>query len=256
MKKSLYLTFDIEPFWTNIPTRYDRSAWDFLTDDSRYWTEYIVDCCLKNHFNATFFIVGEWARRNSEIVRHISRYEQFEIGCHSYWHEDMSTKSQSEFLSDVIKGKELLESITRRPIVRFRAPSFSLTHEQLDLLKIAGYKLDSSITQASRFYGSSDAILGTPEGLTEVPFIGCNFLGKEYTVLGGGYLRMIPENFLRYLLNYELGNMVYLHPHDFPNTIHSFKNLNFSENLRKRIRFGNTIEKLKIINQKYYFKSL
>ena len=44
----IYLTFDIEPFWTNIPQRYDRQAWDDLDDASNFWTLKFINYCLQS----------------------------------------------------------------------------------------------------------------------------------------------------------------------------------------------------------------
>lgn len=253
-EKQLYFTFDIEPFWTNIPSRYPRSQWESYNDRSDYWTNIFIDFCEENNFSATFFIVGRWAQLHRTTVRRISNNKNFEIGSHSFWHEDMSLMSNANFVDDIRISKEILEEITSTSIVRFRAPSFKISYDQYKLLEDVGYKIDSSMSAAARLHGTKFKNLET--NLDIIPFEGLHFLGKNITVLGGGYLRLIPIRILNSLLDLKIGNMIYLHPHDLPDEIEAFSNFTYSENFRKKIRFNNMFEKIRLISRKFEFISL
>ena len=208
-----------------------------------------------NRLPATFFFVGRWAEDNPEIVKRVAKNPLFEVGSHSFWHEDMVLKDDNEFFADVLASKVLLERLCGREIVRFRAPSFSIKVEQYSLLTKAGYKIDSSATNAFRLYGGGRDDRQF-EGLESVVFRGANVLGKNYTVLGGGYLRVLPLGLLKLISKTYIGNMVYLHPVDLPNKIERFGELNCWENFRKLARNGDMFRKLdylrKIISSKLY----
>lgn len=256
MKRKLYLTFDVEPFWATIPCSYSRSAWDELTDHSPKYTKDFINFCQVNNYSATFFIVGEWARRHQEIVKEISEHKNFEIGSHSLWHEDLSLKNDHDFITDVKTSKEIIEDISGKAIRRFRAPSFSLRHDQLRLLTRCGIDIDSSCTSARRLYGGSFKPEPGLNTLKEVPFEGFKVLGQEITLLGGGYLRIIPPLILSLLTAKQIGNMLYLHPHDLPQKLNSYRAMSVKANFLRRARVGNMYKKLEILNKNHDFEAL
>lgn len=250
----LFLTFDVEPFWTNIPVRYSRDSWKTENDSSVFWTNAFIEYCEKNNLSATFFIVGKWAQLNEKVVKRIAKNLNFKLGSHSFWHEDLAIKSDKDFLEDVSSSKKIIEDLTSLEITRFRAPSFSISFNQFYLLEEAGYKIDSSMSLAKRIYGTEYKPINTSIKL--VPFEGAELFGRNLTLLGGGYLRLMPTSILRLFSNRYLGNMVYLHPHDLPNKIDRFDKFTSSENLRKTIRFGDMFKKLDVLSNNRGFKAL
>ena len=205
---------------------------------------------------ATFFFVGLWAKKYPDAVKMASK-QGHTIGSHSFMHEDLSEKEDEILLMDLLSSKKIIEDIIGMPVVHFRAPSFSIRDNQIKIIQKAGYKYDSSTTEALRFYGG----LNTPNSnndhtLRLIPFKGMEIFGKNLTILGGGYLRLIPEWLLRPLCKYNIGNMVYLHPVDFETSICWYSFLSFSSNLRKNIQFGRMSNKLKILSEHYEFSGL
>ena len=254
--RELYLTFDVEPFWTNIPIIFGRDAWDSQLDDSAKWTVDFIDYCNKNNLPATFFIVGEWARRNSDIVKLIGDNKNFQIGSHSHWHEDLALKNDDEFIEDVRLSKNVIEDLISRNICRFRAPSFSLRPDQVSLLANIGFEIDSSITTAKRLYGSQNSPVQFPDNMHQIPYESKNIFGVEFTVLGGGYLRLLPTPVLKACSKLHLGNMIYLHPHDLPDRIDSYEPFTWKQNLAKTIRFGNMFDKIDSLRKYHKIKAL
>lgn len=253
--KKLYLTFDVEPFWTNIPCKYDRSHWFDYKDDSEYWTNAFIDYCETHNLNCTFFIVGKWAEMHPDTIIRMRECRLFHLGSHSFWHEDMAKMSDYEFLQDVKASKEILEDITRSKIIRFRAPSFSIMPRQFTLLERAGFLIDSSISNASRIYGRHKEQDVFGHSLNLFPMNGFRLFGQEVTILGGGYLRLLPTALLNVVASANLGNMVYLHPHDLPTSLDRFSKFTRLENLRKLIRIGSIWEKLDILRDRYAIKN-
>ena len=253
---TLYLTFDIEPFWVTVPEKYSRNVWEEKNCvHSLNWAYNFVYYCEKHNLPATLFIVGKWAELNPDFVRYVANNKLFKIGSHSYWHEDLSSKSNKDFMEDIIKSKRVLEALTNQDIIRFRAPSFSIRDNQFKLLKDCGFTIDSSVTSSSRIHGGGQKISASELGLREVSFEGFPFLSKNLTILGGGYLRIMPLRALRALNSYTLGNMVYLHPCDLAPSIPSYEHLSFSENLRKRLRVGNMFDKLDFLRKQNKFQN-
>jgi polysaccharide deacetylase family protein (PEP-CTERM system associated) len=148
-----------------------------------------------------------------------------EIGCHSYWHRPVFELTPQEFREDTLRAKSILESICGKRIASYRAPSYSITRKSLwalDILKEAGFKIDSSI------FPIIHDMYGIPEsprfgytlpgnGLYEFPITTMMLWGKNIPVGGGGYFRLFPYWFTKFALrrvnNTEKQPFVfYLHP--------------------------------------------
>lgn len=253
----MLLTFDVEPFWADIPTQHDRTCWQDYTDQSASHTIKFLEFCIQKKLGCSFFIVGAWAERNEKVVRRISD-AGYSIGSHSMWHEDMALKDRSSFIADVLQSKTILENIIGKEVNSFRAPSFSLRPWQLDLLPDIGIQHDSSITHSQRIHGGNIREFKPTENLTEHPFKGLRVLNSELTILGGGYLRLIPPSLIKLSSRVNFGNMIYLHPHDLPTHLNlsRFKHMTRANKFRKTIRNGSMYEKLLTLDKIQKLKGL
>jgi peptidoglycan-N-acetylglucosamine deacetylase len=250
IKKNVYLTFDIEPFWVNIPVRHHKDDWKKLRDQSAKGFYEILEICAELNLKATFFFVGEWARQYPKAVS-AAKSMGHTIGSHSHFHEDLTKLSAEQLRSDLATSKKILEDIVGQKIVHFRAPSFSLLPEQMSVVREAGFLIDSSTSNASRVFGGSNKLNFRLENFASITQSGLKIFGKEITILGGGYLRIIPPKILRLLVHHDLGNMIYLHPVDFCQSVPYYSFLSWSENLRKKIRVGDMRKKIQILNEAY-----
>jgi polysaccharide deacetylase family protein (PEP-CTERM system associated) len=133
----------------------------------------------------------------------------------------------AEFREDTRQAKDLLEQISGRHVLGYRAPSFSITNQSLWALEILadlGFAYDSSIfpiehpsygmIEASRFPFKID----TPSGaLVEFPLPTLQLGGKRAPIGGGAYLRLLPYFYTRWSIGYINARetrpvCVYLHP--------------------------------------------
>ena len=119
------------------------------------WTPQIFDVLKKNHTPATFFVVGDQAQKNPEILEDMHN-DGFTIGNHTYLHPDLSTISDSRLRLEINSTQRVIESAFGSQTMLFRAPydtdSSPSTAEQLNPLKtvsqlgyiIAGANIDSN----------------------------------------------------------------------------------------------------------------
>jgi polysaccharide deacetylase family protein (PEP-CTERM system associated) len=151
-----------------------------------------------------------------------------EIACHGYSHQLIYNQTPGVFREETVKAKTILEDIIQRPVLGYRAASYSITQQSLwalDILAEAGFTYDSSIFPVRHDrYGIPDAedkphILTTPAGhqLVEFPISTRDYLGYRLPVGGGGYFRIYPYPFSRMALkgiNKKLAQpfIFYLHP--------------------------------------------
>lgn len=101
----------------------------------------------KGGLQATFFCLGWVAERHPQLVREIHS-RGHEIASHGYDHRMITTMSPSTFREDLRKAKVILEDITGKEVLGYRAPSYSVTLESLwalEILSEEGFLYDSSI---------------------------------------------------------------------------------------------------------------
>jgi hypothetical protein len=98
----------------------------------------------------------------------------------------------------------LLKSLTGKEIVVHRAPGWSVTANTLwvfDVLQKYGIRYDSSIYPAKTpLCGIEEAprtpFIVNPHGIIEFPPSAYNFMGKNISMFGGTYLRILPYNLI------------------------------------------------------------
>lgn len=100
---------------------------------------------LKTHnLKAGFFIPGEVAERYPETVMEISR-DGHEVGHHGYSHRNPASCSLQEEKDELEKGTEVLENLTGKKPMGYRAPAADMSANTLNLLSKHGFIYDSSM---------------------------------------------------------------------------------------------------------------
>ena len=97
---------------------------------------------------ATFFVLGEVARRLPKRIREIAEAGH-EVASHGYLHLRACERPLAAFRSDVEKSKNLLENLLGEPVFGFRAPEWSLRclgSTRLPRVAEMGFLYDSSLT--------------------------------------------------------------------------------------------------------------
>ena len=220
-----YLTIDVEDYFqvAAFEDIVNPGDWDLMEQRVVRNTRQLLDTLKSRGVLATFFVVGWIADRFPQLVAEIGEHGH-EIGCHSYWHRKIFTLDRKEFHADTLRVKSILEGITGKPVLGYRAPSYSITEKSLwalDTLKELGFTYDSSIFPV---YHDNYGIPGAPRfafthpnGLLEYPISTALFLGCNIPVSGGGYFRLFPYWFTRLALrtiNHKETKpfVFYLHP--------------------------------------------
>jgi polysaccharide deacetylase family protein (PEP-CTERM system associated) len=225
------LTFDVEEYFhAEAFARVLRpEEWPTLESRVTRSTERLLDILDRERVRATFFVLGWVAERHPGLVREIASLGH-EIACHGYGHRMIQHLSRPDFERDVTRAKRALEDAVGRPVLGYRAPTFSImraTLWSLDVLIEAGFRYDSSIFPVVHDrYGIPDAPrfphrLKAPSGgeITEFPMSTMTVLGRRLPVAGGGYFRLFPYRVTRRAIARINGErqpaMVYLHPWEF-----------------------------------------
>jgi polysaccharide deacetylase family protein (PEP-CTERM system associated) len=189
----------------------------------------ILDVLAEARSRATFFVLGEVAKEQPELVRRIADAGH-EIACHSLAHSLVYEQRRDDFARDLAEVKRRLEDLSGQPVWGFRAPSWSITAASLwalDTIAEAGFRYDSSIFPAKNYlYGVDGAplvpcLLRTPAGntLLEVPPSTLSIGPLRFGVGGGFYLRVLPlwvhEQALARAVRQGVPFLAYVHPREF-----------------------------------------
>ena len=85
----------------------------------------VLELLAVRDVQATFFMLGWVAERYPQLV-HAIVSGGHELASHGYGHERVSDLDRSAFTNDVTRSKMLLEDLAGRPVLGYRAPSFSI----------------------------------------------------------------------------------------------------------------------------------
>nr|WP_315191429.1 XrtA system polysaccharide deacetylase [uncultured Albidiferax sp.] len=232
-----------------------RSDWDSHDCRIERNIEKIINLLDNSGTKATFFTLGWIAERFPQMVRKITQ-EGHELASHGYGHERASDLSEKDFLSDIQSSKKILEDISGVQIKGYRAPSFSVTKENLwvfDCLLSSGYKYSSSIYPIKHdHYGLPESprfSYPAREGLIEIPITTLRLFGKNFPSSGGGYFRLLPYSLSKLMIDRVLSvdkqpAIFYFHPWEVDNEQPRIKNIDFKTKFRHYINIKGMERKL------------
>ncbi len=93
---------------------------------------------------ATFFVPGFTAEHHPDVLEEMIR-RGHEVGHHGYLHERPDFVSEEHEAAILVKGLEVLESITGKRPLGYRSPAWELKPSSPALLKQHGFLYDSSL---------------------------------------------------------------------------------------------------------------
>jgi len=264
------MSVDVEE-WFHIPSGSDNilpfDQWDQAVQRVQDVLPKMLDIFEENHVTATFFFLGWIAEKHPDLVKQTLR-RGHEVATHGYAHRLIYNQTPDEFDKDIYKAKSIIESITGKRVIGYRAPGFSITPQTnwaFDILVKHGIKYDSSIFPGKRFLGHFDefnkepTIVKTNYGeIIEFPQTIVDFGVLKLSCFGGGYFRLFPKSvFLkmaRIIAKTNRPLIFYIHPRDIDKDqpVISFP---FLKRFRHYINISKTEQKLKDISGRFDFIS-
>jgi peptidoglycan/xylan/chitin deacetylase (PgdA/CDA1 family) len=198
---------------------------------------------------ATFFCVASTAKEYPDLIREIAR-KGHEVASHGYDHQLASTQTLAQFKEDIIISKKILEDVSGREVVGYRAAGWSWPRHAnqsvcfYKALRDVGYHYDSSVIPAAIIgipglptipYQTDAGIWEFPLPAFGIPFVTKNldpfardgrYLPPRHTwrssicipYSGGVFLRCLGVRFSSLVLSYHLKKkgyaMTYVHPRE------------------------------------------
>lgn len=200
------LTIDVEDWFQVEALKKCISYQEWNSCESRVLSNVlrILEILDENGAKATFFILGWIAERSHQVVIEIEKHGH-EIASHGYGHRVVYEQEESEFENDIKKSLAILEGLTGRKVIGYRAPNFSITDQSLwayEILSESGIEYTSSVFPAKHIfqvYGLSQAprfpfVLSLKNGsrIKEFPLSTIEIFGRQMPLGGGAYLRIMP----------------------------------------------------------------
>lgn len=222
------LSIDVEDWYqvSDFESAVQFSEWDRYESRIARNTRKILDLLGRYGIRGTFFILTWNAERLPQLVKEIDAAGH-EVATHGYAHRLVYTQTPTEFHEDLRRSLDILQNLTGKQVVGYRAPSFSITKESiwaLDVLLELGFHYDSSIFPLrDKLYGIADSHRfpyivrqKNERTLVEFPMSTVRVRRTNLPLAGGAYFRLLPYAFFRWgmkKLNREgRPAVLYLHP--------------------------------------------
>jgi polysaccharide deacetylase family protein (PEP-CTERM system associated) len=222
-----FFTVDVEEYFqvSAFDEVVSRETWPQMPSRVSESVGIVLDLLARRGVCGTFFTLGWVAKRHPAVIRRIAEAGH-EVASHGWWHQKVTKLSEPQFREDVRRAKDVLEDITGRRVLGYRAPSFSIVpglEWAFDVLIEEGHVYDSSIFPVRRAgYGYPGAtpiahVIDRPSGrLYEFPLATLAWNGVRIPAAGGGYLRHFPYNVVQRAFREhdeaKLPGVFYIHP--------------------------------------------
>ena len=275
MTREIYniMSVDLEDYYCDL--KFEK--WNLYEDRVIENTNKILDLFEKFNVKATFFTLGYIAEKFPELVKEID-HRGHEIASHGYSHQDIRKISKEQFEMDLKKSLDILEKITGKKVLGFRAPYFSIDKKSFWAMEILSkyFKYDSSIFPVKTpLYGVPNAprtiyklnisnpeikddkskLVELPLATHRIPMVG------NIPIAGGFHLRFLPYQYIRYGLNRinkENNSFVfYIHPKDLDPKMPKIKEYawHYYYNLKGALnKFERVVDDFKFITAREYLK--
>ena len=223
------MSVDLEDYFYDLPF----SEWTSFNSRIIETTYLLLDLFTKYDIKATFFVVGYLAEKFPGLIKEIHA-KGHEIGSHSYYHRDLRTMNKIEFEEDLLKSIHILEQITGKKVLGFRAPYFSIDHNNFWVFDVLRkyVKYDSSVFPVKTplyglpkapkkiYHPAQDDITkeDVKQELIEVPPLTYSISRFNLPIAGGFHFRFFPYFLIKrgFKIFNKLGlpSMFYIHPKD------------------------------------------
>lgn len=221
-KKNAVLSMDVED-WHQLYYFLGKADTSYSMLDG---FENYIELLNKAGVRTTFFVLGSVAEQVKSTIQYAVSCGH-EIACHGMSHTRPVELSCEDFERELLEAKQILEDISGKEVVGYRAPCYGIDNERYEILKKVGFRYSSSKmdVKGHPLYGELDLSefenpvqgIYRKDGMVEFALSTQKFLGKSLAVSGGGWIRLLPwrplmkpliKKYLRTADTYTL----YIHP--------------------------------------------
>lgn len=125
--------------WSSLPTEEPEVALTFDCGANAAGAPGILSALKSSGVTATFTLTGVFAQTYPQVAREIAA-DGYDIADHTYNHMDMTKMSLSDARTEVLRGAQIIESITgRNPQPVFRFPYGAWNGQLVQMVNSLGY---------------------------------------------------------------------------------------------------------------------
>ena len=264
-KRECILTVDLEEWYHGAYPGYNYGMVTSHENRVVPATRMLLKALAKYDVRATFFVLGEVAKSNPELIMEI-RDGGHEIASHGMRHIQANILGMKNFGIDLVQSLDLLEKITGYRPKGFRAANFSLNPQKtpwaFDILKQYSIEYDSSVFPAVMYYGGASdfsRFITEFKGIHEFPPSCFRYSKIGIAFSGGFYIRILPKLFIQKGINtyHKFGEtpVLYIHPKDIDPKTPKLP-LGFTKNFAHRGLCKNALDKFEWLLNSYRMISI
>ena len=257
-------TVDLEDWFHGMKP--DPSSWRLYDRRSFAGTTKLLRLLEQSGTKATFFVLGDVARHEPDVVRAVDD-QGHEIGTHGMLHQRVMALGPAKFREDLRQSTDILEQITGKKVISYRAPYFSVDpgcEWFFDALEDQGIVHDSSVFPArGPYYGSPGATLEPYDArpaVREWPISVATLGPCRLPFAGGAWFRILPMQMFSLLrarhTRANIPLVFYIHPYDLDPDQPRIVNISRSLRYRHYYSLHRTEEKLRQLLSDVAFEPL
>ncbi|WP_051273736.1 polysaccharide deacetylase family protein [Desulfotruncus alcoholivorax] len=131
----LFIVLSILPGWI-----YGSKEVLLTFDDgpSQLYTPTVLEILAQNHIKAMFFVVGQEAAKNPELLKEISRQGHI-LAIHTYTHRDITYMSPKDLEKEILLTAKLIQQTTGQRPVYFRPPRGHYSRKNIEVINNLGF---------------------------------------------------------------------------------------------------------------------
>jgi polysaccharide deacetylase family protein (PEP-CTERM system associated) len=227
VRRTLLLSFDLEDCDQILARQFGNPDWDRPWEGFERQLARVLDLLDALGAKATFFVLGMTARNHPDSVRELAS-RGHDIAAHGFDHQPVFLQGPDEFRRDVERSLELIDALTGRRPIGYRAPQFSFGRETpwaFEVLADLGFRYDSSLYDSPRHRHRLGGIPAAPcrvelpsgRELWELPIAVARWGPLRLPVGGGSYWRVLPPAALQASLGRGAQGRwlpLYFHPYE------------------------------------------
>lgn len=259
------LTVDVEDYFqvSAFEQHVRRTEWANFECRLLANTDRILELFDEADAKATFFFLGWVAENFPQLLRKVAD-QGHEIASHGYSHIRVTNQNAAEFREDVIRTKKLLEDVSGKAVIGYRAASYSINASNLwahPILAETGHLYSSSIYPIRHdLYGLREAprFAFRIDGgdLIELPVTTFEMAGFRFPCGGGGYFRLLPYRVSHWAMSRvnerdKRPAIFYFHPWEIDPDQPRLEGLRFKTKFRHYINLARVERRLKRLLQDF-----
>jgi len=195
------MSVDLEDWYHigGIENQHWADEWEKYSTHLEKSVNIILQLFQKYNVKATFFVVGYVADKNPQIIKKIVN-SGHEVATHGYLHRRIFDMTPEEFEQDLLKSKKIIETVSGKKVLGYRAPEWSLKKDcewAMDILKKNDFEYDASANPLSHCSGKHFGVypnqIKTKYGkIYEFPLSTSRWFWQRLPFSGGLPLRLTP----------------------------------------------------------------